>query len=112
MKQFVRQITHWLYTHVVKPILFKRKPDGVHKDLVAMTKFVQNVLLLRELPRLWNPRGRVRLDDGRQRDVGGSTKAKTVRGFIVWRKPNRWLLTLVCQARGTEVVAQRVGAYD
>lgn len=54
VKQVVRTITHWLYVHVVKPLLFRRKPDAVHYDLVKLTFIVQRVPLLRELPRLWS----------------------------------------------------------
>ena len=53
MGYLIRQCTHWLYKHVVKPLLFRQKPDAVHRKMVKLTKLVQNILLLRELPRLW-----------------------------------------------------------
>lgn len=54
MKQLIRAITHWLYVHVVKKILFRYKPDGVHHGMVALTKWVQQIPGLRQLPRLWS----------------------------------------------------------
>ncbi|NCU38710.1 quinone-dependent dihydroorotate dehydrogenase [Candidatus Saccharibacteria bacterium] len=54
MKQLIRLITHWLYVYIVKPILFRYKPDGVHHGMIALTKWVQGVPGLRELPRLWS----------------------------------------------------------
>lgn len=56
MRRLIRQLTHWLYVYVVKPILFKFRPDGVHHGMVATTKLVQAIPLLRELPRLWSHR--------------------------------------------------------
>jgi dihydroorotate dehydrogenase len=53
VKQAVRSVTHWLYAHAVKPILFRRKPDAVHHNLIKLTSIVQRMPLLRELPRLW-----------------------------------------------------------
>lgn len=53
LRQLVRTITHWFYVHILKPLLFRRKPDAVHHDLVRLTSWVQRVPLLRELPRLW-----------------------------------------------------------
>ncbi|PID31382.1 dihydroorotate dehydrogenase (quinone) [Candidatus Saccharibacteria bacterium] len=54
MRQMIRALTHWLYAHVVKPILFRFRPDGVHHGMVAMTRFVQRLPLVRSLPRLWS----------------------------------------------------------
>lgn len=52
--EFIRQLTHWLYLQVIKPLLFLHQPDAVHKDMVMLTKLVQRVPGLRELPRLWS----------------------------------------------------------
>ena len=54
MKLYIRQLTHWLYIHVVKPLLFRYQPDGVHKGMVRLTLFVQKVPLVRNLPQLWS----------------------------------------------------------
>ncbi len=54
MKRLIRSVTHWLYVHVVKPILFRYQPDGVHHGMVKVTKFVQKLHGIRELPRLWS----------------------------------------------------------
>lgn len=56
MKPLIRHVTHWLYVHVVKPILFRHRPDGVHHGMVDMTKWVQKIPGVRELPRLWSYR--------------------------------------------------------
>ena len=69
----IRQITHWLYIYVVKPLLFRLHPDGVHHGMVRMTKAVQHVPLLRELPRLWGYH-----DDG--------LLAQTIRG-VTFKNP-------------------------
>ena len=49
----IHWLTHRIYVSIVKPILFNFKPDGVHHGMVAMTKAVQCVPGLRELPKLW-----------------------------------------------------------
>lgn len=54
MKQIIRSLSHFIYTKLVKPILFRFRPDGVHHGMVAMTTWVQKVPGLRELPRLWS----------------------------------------------------------
>ena len=50
----VRKVTQKGYKHVVKPVLFKRKPDSVHKHMIKMAKLVGNVPGVRSLPRLWS----------------------------------------------------------
>jgi len=50
----VRKVTQKGYKHVVKPVLFKRKPDSVHKHMIKMAKLVGNVPGVRSLPKLWS----------------------------------------------------------
>ncbi len=54
MKRVIRLVTHGLYIYVVKPILFRYRPDGVHHGMVNLTKFVQKVPGVRRLPELWH----------------------------------------------------------
>ena len=56
MKPVIRSLTRWLYAHVAKPLLFRRKPDAVHHNLVTLTMLVQRVPGIRQLPRLWSHR--------------------------------------------------------
>lgn len=53
MRRAIHWLTHRIYIYIVKPLLFKFRPDGVHKGMVAMTKQVQKIPGLRELPHLW-----------------------------------------------------------
>lgn len=53
MRGIIRHVTHWVYVYVVKPLLFRFRPDGVHHGMVAITTWVQRVPGLRELPKLW-----------------------------------------------------------
>lgn len=50
----VRQVTQKGYKHVIKPALFMRKPDSVHKQMIKMAKFVGGVPGVRSLPKLWS----------------------------------------------------------
>ncbi len=52
-RHMIRQFTHWLYTHVLKPGLFHFKPDAVHHRMVWLTATVQRVPVLRNLPGVW-----------------------------------------------------------
>ncbi len=53
MKRVIRLASHGLYVHVLKPILFRYQPDGVHYGMVKLTKFVQRIPGIRLLPHVW-----------------------------------------------------------
>lgn len=63
----IRRLTHWLFAHVAKPLLFRRLPDDVHRDMVSLAVRVQRIPGLRDLPRLW------RYDDDKRlsQDISG-----------------------------------------
>ena len=56
----IRQLIHWGYRTVIKPLLFRKSPDKVHKDLVKLAGLVQKIPPVRSMPRIWaEPRGEV-----------------------------------------------------
>lgn len=69
MKQAIRAISHYLYVNVVKPLLFRFQPDGVHHGMVALTKWMQRIPGLRNLPQLWSYRN----DDVLAQEIEGVT---------------------------------------
>ncbi len=54
MKNVIRIVSRVVYLHGIKPMLFRRSPDDVHRDLVRLATFVQRVPLVRSLPMLWS----------------------------------------------------------
>lgn len=56
MKRTVRYISKLGYQKVAKPLMFRRKPDAVHKGLIRTAKGVQKVPGVRSLPKLWSHR--------------------------------------------------------
>ena len=54
MVKVVSRVTRSGYKHVVKPVLFKQRPDSVHKHMIKMAKFVGRVPGMRSLPKLWS----------------------------------------------------------
>lgn len=53
MKKTISKITRLGYKKVAKPVMFKQKPDAVHKGLVKTAKRVQRIPGVKSLPRLW-----------------------------------------------------------
>ncbi len=53
MLRAISSVTRNGYKHVVKPVLFTRHPDDVHRDMIKMARFVGNVPGVRSLPNLW-----------------------------------------------------------
>ena len=51
--RIINALTAWAYQHVAKPIMFRHKPDAVHRQLIATAKRVQKLPGIRELPHLW-----------------------------------------------------------
>lgn len=58
IKKLANNITRAGYKQVIKPVLFKQKPDSVHKQMIRMAKFVGAVPGVRNLPRLWGYQNR------------------------------------------------------
>lgn len=54
MAKIVRTLTHSGYKNIIKPVLFKQRPDSVHKHMVKMAKLVGHVPGVRSLPKLWS----------------------------------------------------------
>lgn len=48
----INKLADFIYQKIVKPILFRVKPDTVHKRLVKLVQTVQKIPLVRELPKL------------------------------------------------------------
>ncbi len=53
VKRLASNLTRTGYKKVVKPVLFKQKPDSVHKQMIKMAKFVGAVPGVRSLPKVW-----------------------------------------------------------
>lgn len=53
VKRLASNLTRTGYKKVVKPVLFKQKPDSVHKQMLKMAKFVGAVPGVRSLPKVW-----------------------------------------------------------
>jgi dihydroorotate dehydrogenase (fumarate) len=53
VKQLVRTVSKIGYQKVAKPLMFRHKPDAVHKGLIQTAKGVQKLPLIRDLPKLW-----------------------------------------------------------
>ncbi len=53
MIRLIGKATRTGYQRIAKPVLFSRKPDSVHKELVRTAKFVQKLPGIRALPGLW-----------------------------------------------------------
>lgn len=53
MKKVIRQATKVGYGKIAKPILFRQKPDQVHSQLVLLTKIIQRMPVIKEVPRAW-----------------------------------------------------------
>ena len=53
VKRVIRRTTAIGYRHVAKPVLFKQRPDSVHKNLVRVARSVQKTPGVRQLPKLW-----------------------------------------------------------
>lgn len=53
VKQLVRTVSKIGYQNVAKPLMFRHKPDAVHKGLIRTAKGVQKLPLIRDLPKLW-----------------------------------------------------------
>ncbi len=45
MKRLIRSLTTLLYQKIIKPIIFRMKPDGVHNSMVRMGRILQAVRL-------------------------------------------------------------------
>lgn len=54
MVKVVSRVTRSGYKHIVKPVLFKQRPDSVHKHMIAMARRVGHVPGVRSLPKLWS----------------------------------------------------------
>ena len=52
-KRAVRSVTKHAYKRVIKPVLFKQHPDGVHKRLIRAGKVTQKTPGVKHLPKLW-----------------------------------------------------------
>lgn len=53
MKKVIRSVSRVGYQKVAKPLMFRQKPDKVHKGLIKTGKRVQNMPGVRSLPKLW-----------------------------------------------------------
>lgn len=53
MKRPVRRVTKVLYGRTLKPLLFRRHPDKVHVDIIRLSRWTQQVAILRYLPKVW-----------------------------------------------------------
>lgn len=53
VKRLASNLTRTGYKKVVKPVLFKQKPDSAHKQMIKMAKFVGAVPGVRSLPKVW-----------------------------------------------------------
>ena len=49
----INVVTAWGYRHVAKPIMFRHKPDAVHRQLIKTAKAIQRIPGVRLLPQLW-----------------------------------------------------------
>ena len=54
MGRVVRTVTQKGYKHIVKPVLFTRHPDSVHKHMIKTAHIVGGVPGARSLPLLWS----------------------------------------------------------
>lgn len=54
MKRAARRATAWGYRRVAKPILFRQRPDKVHTRLIATSKVVQKMPIVRRTPKVWS----------------------------------------------------------
>lgn len=59
MKRIVREISKLGYQTVIKPLMFQREPDNVHRGLLKTAKRVQWLPGVRSLPKLWRHRSRL-----------------------------------------------------
>ena len=54
VRRIIRLVTRLGYQHGAKPLLFRQKPDIVHRRLVRVAKRVQRVPLVKAMPRVWS----------------------------------------------------------
>lgn len=61
MKRLVSAVTKTGYQKLAKPLMFRQKPDTVHKNLIKVAKAVQKTPLLRTMPSIWSHQDEIML---------------------------------------------------
>ncbi len=61
MKRLASAVTKTGYQKLAKPLMFRQKPDAVHKNLIKVAKAVQKTPLLRTMPGIWSHQDEVML---------------------------------------------------
>ena len=61
MKRLVSAVTKTGYQKLAKPLMFRQKPDIVHKNLIRVAKAVQKTPLLRTMPGIWSHQDEIML---------------------------------------------------
>lgn len=53
MRKLASKVTRSGYKNIIKPVLFSRQPDSVHKQMIKTADLLSHIPGMREIPRVW-----------------------------------------------------------